>query len=113
MERFKLVLIHRPLFPPKDSLKMGRAMDKYPLERDDLHQLFLKAKVRGVFAGDGHRYDRSEKGDIPYFISGGGETSLTSLKERGGYFHYVWISVHKEKIEGKVVDWGARFKIGL
>jgi len=108
-----LVLIHRPLFPPKDSLKMGRAMDKYPLERDDLHQLFLKAKVKGVFAGDGHRYDRSEKDGILYFISGGGGPPLTSLKERGGYFHYIWISVQKEKIEGEVVDWGARFKIGL
>ena len=77
-----MVLIHRPLFPPKDSLKMGRAMDKYPLERDDLHQLFLKAKVRGVFAGDGHRYDRSEKDGILYLIYGGeGAPSLPLKRE--------------------------------
>ena len=103
-ERFKLVFIHRPLFLPKDSLKTGRAMDKYPLERDDLHQLFLKAKVKGVFAADDHRYDRREQDGIIYLISGGGGAPLTSLKERGGYFHYVWISVQKEKIEGEVVD---------
>ena len=105
-----MVLIHRPLFPPKDSLKMGRAMDKYPLERDDLHQLFLKAKVKGIFAGDGHRYDRSEKDGILYLTYGGGEAPLPSLEKRGGYFHYVWISVQKEKIEGEVVDWGGQIQ---
>jgi len=59
---------------------MGRAMDKYPLERDDLHQLFLKAKVGGVFAGDGHRYDRSEKDGILYLIYGGGGAPSLPLK---------------------------------
>lgn len=85
-------------------------MDKYPLERDDLHQLFLKTKVKGVFAGNDQRYDRSEKDDILYFISGGGGTSLTSLKERGGYPHSVWISVKKEKIEGEVVNLGGQIQ---
>jgi predicted phosphodiesterase len=103
-ETFKLVFIHRPLFPPMDSLKMGRAMDRYSLERDDLHQLFLKTKVKAVFAGDDHRYDRREKDGILYLISGGGGAPLTSFKERGGYFHYVWISVQKGRIEGEVVD---------
>jgi predicted phosphodiesterase len=103
-ETFKLVCIHRPLFLPTDSLKTGRAMDKFPLERDNLHQLFFKAKVKAVFAGDDHRYDRREKDGILYLISGGGGAPLTSFKERGGYFHYVWISVQKEKIEGEVMD---------
>ncbi len=66
--------------------------------------------MKAVFVGDGHRYDRSEKDDILYLISGGGGTSLTPLKERGGYFHYVWISVQKEKIEGEVVDWGGQIQ---
>ena len=103
-EEFKFVFIHRPLFLPVDSLKIGRAMDKYPLERDRLHRLFLKTKVKGVFAGDDHRYDRREKEGILYLISGGGGGPLTALKERGGYFHYVWISALKERIEGEVVD---------
>jgi hypothetical protein len=30
-------------------------------------------------------------------------TSL-SFKERGGYFHYFWISVQREKMEGEVAD---------
>ena len=103
-ETFKLVFIHRPLFLPTDSLKTGRAMDKYPLDRDDLHQLFLKTKVKAVFEADDHRYDRREIDGILYVISGGGGAPLTSFKERGGYFHYVWISVQKGKMEGEVVD---------
>jgi len=103
-EALKFAFLHRPLFLPIDSLKMGRAMDKYPLERDNLHRLFLKSKVKGVFAGDDHRYDRREKEGILYLISGGGGGPLTALRERGGYFHYVWISVLKERIQGEVVD---------
>lgn len=103
-ERFELVFIHRPLFVPWDSLKGGRALDKYPVERDRLHQLFLKKKVKAVFEGDDHRYDRREEDGILYLISGGGGAPLSAVKERGGYFHYVWISVQKEKVEGEVVD---------
>ena len=103
-EKFKFVFIHRPFFPPADSLKSGRSMDKYPLERDNLHQLFLKTKVKAVFAADDHRYDQREKDGILYVISGGGGAPLASFKERGGYFHYVWISVQKGRIEGEVVD---------
>ncbi len=103
-ETFKFVFLHRPLFPPKNSLKTGRALDKYPLERDDLHRLFLKTGVRAVFTGDDHRYDRIKKDGILYLISGGGGAPLTAFKENGGYFHYLWISVQNEKVEGEVVD---------
>jgi hypothetical protein len=109
-EIFKLVFIHRPLFLPIDSLKRGRALDKYPLERDDLHRLFLRGKVKAVFEADDHRYDRREEDGILYLISGGGGAALASVKERGGYFHYVWISVQKGKIEGEAVDLEGRIK---
>ena len=103
-ETFKFVFIHRPLFPPKNSLKLGHALDKYPHERDDLHQLFVKTKVKAVFQADDHRYDRTEKDDILYLISGGGGAPLAAFNVSGGYFHYVWISVQKEKIQGEAVD---------
>jgi len=103
-ETFKLIFIHRPLFLPIDSLKRGRAMDRYPVERDALHRLFLKTKVKAVFEADDHRYDRMGKDHILYVITGGGGAPLASLKERGGFFHYVWISVQNGRIEGEVVD---------
>ena len=101
-EKFKLVFIHRPLFLPLDSLKAGRALDKYPVERDELHRLFLRNKVKAVFEADDHRYDRREEDGILYLISGGGGAPLYTTEKRGGYFHYVWISDEKEKIEGEV-----------
>jgi hypothetical protein len=93
-----------------DSLKKGRAMDRYPVERDALHQLFLKANVKAVFEADDHRYDRMEKDHILYLITGGGGAPLTSFKERGRFFHYVWISVQQERIEGEVVDLEGRIR---
>jgi hypothetical protein len=103
-EKCKLVFLHRPLFPPADSLKLGRAMDKYPLPRDDLHGLFVKTRVKAVFQGDDHRYDRMVKDQILYIITGGGGAPIYAFKDRGGYFHYVWISIQKGRLEGEVVD---------
>jgi hypothetical protein len=100
----KMVFIHRPLFLPEDSLKLGKAMDKHPLARDDLHQLFVKTKVKAVFQGDDHRYDRMAKDQILYIITGGGGAPIYALKDTGGYFHYVWVSIKKGRVEGEVVD---------
>jgi len=102
--RCKIVMIHRPLFLPIDSLKAGRAMDRFPSYRDNLHQLFVKTGVTMVLSGDDHRYDRREKDHVLYIITGGGGSPLAALKERGGYFHYVWVTVYGEGLEGVVLD---------
>jgi predicted phosphodiesterase len=103
-ERFKFVFLHRPLFLSVNSLKTGKAMDRYPLDRDELHRLFLRTGVKVVFAGDDHRYDRIERENILYLITGGGGAPIYAFKDQGGYFHYVWVSVERGKIEGEVVD---------
>ncbi len=110
-EKFKLVFIHRPLFLPVDSMKKGRAMDRYPVDRDALHGLFLKTGVSAVFEGDDHRYDRMEKDHVLYLITGGGGAPLSSFtKARGRFFHYVRVSVQQERIEGEVVDLEGRVR---
>ncbi len=103
-ETSKFVFLHRPLFLPKYSLKTGRGLDKYPPERDDLHQLFVKTGVKAVLAGDDHRYDRTEKDGILYLISGGGGALPGAPRGSGGYFHYIWISVQKGRVEAEAVD---------
>lgn len=100
----KIVMLHRPLFLPIDSFKAGRTMDRFPSHRDNLHRLFTKTGVTMVLAGDDHRYDRREKDRILYIITGGGGSPLAALKGRGGYFHYVWVTVYREGLEGVVVD---------
>jgi hypothetical protein len=103
-ETFKLISLHQPLFLQADSFKLGRAMDRYPSDRDALHQLFLKTKVKTVFAADDHRYDRREEGGILYLITGGGGAPIYALKSRGGYFHFLWISARQGKMAGEVID---------
>jgi len=103
-DRFKLIFLHRPLFLPMESFKLGRGMDKHPFDRDNLHRLFTKTGVKIVFAADDHRYDRREKNQILYVITGGGGAPIYALKDRGGFFHYVWVSVQGGKMEGEVVD---------
>ncbi len=63
-----------------------------------------------LFTGPSFLYDRIEKDGILYLISKGGGTSLTSLKDRGGYSHSVWISVQKEEIEGEGMDLGGQIQ---
>jgi len=109
-ETFKFVFLHRPLFLPVDSLKKGRALDRHPVERDALHQLFLKTNVKAVFEADDHRFSRMEKDHILYVITGGGGAPLASLKERGGFFHYVWVSVRNGRAEGEAVDLEGRVR---
>ncbi len=103
-EIFKLIFIHRPLFLPLGSLKTGRAMDRYPFDRDELHRLFLRAGIKAVFAADDHRYDRMGKDKIVYLITGGGGAPIYAFEDQGGYFHYIWISVQKGRMEGEVID---------
>ncbi len=103
-EAFRLIFLHRPLFVPADSFKKGYAMDKYPADRDNLHRLFMKASVKAVFEADDHRYDRRTKDEISYVITGGGGAPIYTLQERGGYFHYLWMSMEKGKLNGETVD---------
>jgi len=103
-EKFKLTFLHRPLFLPTDSFKLGKVMDKYPFARDNLHGFFKRTKVKAVFAGDDHRYYRMENDQILYIITGGGGAPIYAPKDRGGYFHYVWVSLQKRGLEGEVVD---------
>ena len=109
-ERYKFVFIHRPLFLPKGSLKRGRVMDRYPVDRDHLHRLFLKTGVKAVFEGDDHRYDRMDKDGILYLITGGGGAPLSAFKKKGGFFHYVWVSALQERVDGEAVDLEGRVR---
>lgn len=106
----KMVFMHSPLFVPADSPKVGKVMDKHPLARDGLHQLFVKNKVNVVFQGDDHRYYRMEKDQILYIITGGGGAPLYPPREVGGYFHYVWVTFQEGRLEGEAIDLGGKIQ---
>jgi hypothetical protein len=103
-EPLKMIFIHRPLFLPMGSLKLGKGLDKYPLARDDLHRLFVRTKVKAVFQADDHRYDRMERDHVLYIITGGGGAPIYAFKDSGGFFHYLWLSIQDGRMDGEVVD---------
>jgi predicted phosphodiesterase len=112
-EAFKFVFIHRPLFLPMGSLKTGRAMDKFPLERDHLHRFFLKTGVKAVFEGDDHRYDRMEKDQILYLITGGGGAPLASFREKEVFSIMSGFLFSRRRSKVKWWMWMAGFVIDL
>ena len=100
---YKFVFLHRPVFP--SPIGTGYDLDRYPADRNRLHQLFVKDGVALVMAGHEHLYNRSEKNGIVYVITGGGGAPLhTFLQDYGGFLHYI---VAKKRNEGyffRVVD---------
>jgi 3',5'-cyclic AMP phosphodiesterase CpdA len=98
--KHKFVFLHRPLFPT--IFGTGYCLDRYPAERDRLHQLFVKHDVALVGAGHQHLYDRSRKDGVLYVITGGGGAPLHTFSEDyGGFMHYV---VAKKRNGGYVLS---------
>jgi 3',5'-cyclic AMP phosphodiesterase CpdA len=83
--RYKFVFLHRPLF----SAVPGHGLDNDPVERDKLHDLFVRTGVSAVFSGHDHVYRRSQKDGVTYIIASGGGGPLYFSAANGGFFHYV------------------------
>jgi 3',5'-cyclic AMP phosphodiesterase CpdA len=92
----RIVFLHKPLFP--SAYGRGHGLDRYPGDRDKLHELLRSRKVNMVIAGHEHLYNRSEKDGIIQVITGGGGAPLLAFnEENGGFFHYI---VAKRRNEG-------------
>ncbi|MCX5813654.1 MAG: metallophosphoesterase [Proteobacteria bacterium] len=84
---YKIVFLHKPLFPT--AFGKGYCLDRHMVDRDALHDLFVKSGVNVVFAGHEHLYNRIEKDGIIYVTTGGGGSRLLTFDEEyGGFFHY-------------------------
>ncbi len=89
--KFTFVALHRPLFPVDGHV--GSSLDQYPRERDALHALFVQHGVDAVFAGHEHLYNYQKKDGILYFITGGAGAPLYTTPDRGGFYHYLLVTV--------------------
>ena len=100
--RHKFVFAHKPLYPVDGH--MGKCLDKYPEERDALHQLFTRNRIDTVFTGHEHLFDEHTKNGVRYIITGGGGAFLyPSIYGTGDFYHYIVVSVLGDKVELKVV----------
>jgi len=99
----RIVFLHKPLFPTTFGKRYD--LDRYPEDRDILHDLFVKSNVKLVFSGHEHLYNRSEKDGITYVITGGGGSRLLAFdEEHGGFFHYIVAKRDKEGYIFNVYD---------
>lgn len=86
--QYRFVFLHKPPFPSPFGNRYG--LDRFPEERDILHELFVAYQVNLVFAGHEHLYNRKERDGITYVITGGGGAPLLTFQEEfGGFFHYI------------------------
>jgi 3',5'-cyclic AMP phosphodiesterase CpdA len=82
------LFMHKPLFPqgPHRVTPLTNA--------DDLHDLFLQnPKIRAVFSGHDHLFNRYEKDGLVYITTGGGGGDLYH-GYGGDYHHFVKVSFY-------------------
>lgn len=88
------IFMHHPLYP--QGLHQGQNL----VNAGQLHALFLGyPRIRAVFAGHDHLFNKYVRDGIPYITTGGGGGSLFH-GYGGDYHHFVKVSFFKD--EGRV-----------
>jgi hypothetical protein len=87
------VFLHRPLLSAVDPEFVTGKSFRDKKERDALHALFDRYKVRIVFAGHEHLYSDTVRDGVRYIIAGGGGSPLYRPADEGGLFHYIVVKV--------------------
>lgn len=113
-EKVIFVFGHEPAFPTHSHT--GSSLDRYPIERDALWNIFKEYGVTIYFCGHEHLYNISNHDGVYQIISGGAGAPLRSQPEEGGFYHYVIVDVRNDGIceikvkglDGKIKD---RFEI--
>jgi len=101
----EFVFVHHPLFPDEDvGHHYGGCLDKYPEKRDRLNTLLAKYKVNIVFVGHEHLYSKKMVDGVMHVITGGGGAMLYTTDDKGGFYHFILVTVNGNKVTGKVID---------
>jgi len=87
------IFLHRPLFSKIDPEFLNGKSFKDRAGRDALHSLFVRHKVKAVFAAHEHLFSDAINDGVRYIISGGGGAPLYSPPQDAGFFHYIIVSV--------------------
>jgi len=94
------IFMHQPLYP------QGRHKGEDLSNANELHQLFLKhKKIRAVFSGHDHLFNKYVKDGMIYITTGGGGGAL--YKSYGGnYHHFLKVTFYNDtaRINIKTID---------
>jgi len=100
---FIFVFIHEPLYPVDEHI--GSSLDRYPEERDKLANLLRKYKAI-VFCGHEHLYNKKTINGLTQIITGGAGASLYTSPEKGGFYHYLYLTVKNKELYIAVIKPG-------
>ncbi len=104
-KKHKFVFVHHPLYPDKECGRhYGGCLDKYQKERDRLVELLKTNKVTIVFAGHEHFYLRNMVDGIMQITTGGGGAPLYTDENKGGFHHFILMTVDGDEVRGEVID---------
>jgi calcineurin-like phosphoesterase family protein len=91
------VFMHRPLFS-------WFQWEFNPEDSEILQGLFRSHPVKAVFAGHDHLYHEEERDGVRYVTTGGGGGSLYAEPQRGGFAHYLLVTVDGGEIAYDVIQ---------
>ncbi|MEW6086723.1 MAG: metallophosphoesterase [bacterium] len=88
-----IVFMHIPVFDPRpgENYAMKNKENAWHLE-----EIFVKKKIRYVFASHIHSYAYAERKGVKYYISGGGGAKLESKKD---FYNYLFVKAEGRKLE--------------
>jgi hypothetical protein len=93
--RHLFVFLHRPIIDPRPGFNSGISD---VLQARWLLAVFKRFHVNTVFAGHLPLFNQERRKDVYYVISGGGGAKLAVAPSRGGFHHYVEISVNGDAV---------------
>jgi 3',5'-cyclic AMP phosphodiesterase CpdA len=94
------IFMHQPLYP------QGRHKGEDLSNADELHQLFLKhKKIRTVFSGHDHMFNKYVKDGMIYITTGGGG-GVSYSGYGGNYHHFLKVSFFSDtlRVNFKTID---------
>lgn len=97
----QFVFLHHPLFLWKGASHNGASLDRYPKDRDRLHELFVNKGVDVVFVGHEHTYHRMEKDGVLYVITGGAGAPLYG---RESFNNVIVVRIDGERLAFQAID---------
>lgn len=93
------VVMHRPVF----SWFQG---DFNPDDGEVLQDLFSSHPVRAVFASHDHFYYEETHGGVRYVTAGGAGAPMYAQPQKGGFAHYVLVTLDGENVDYSVIEPG-------
>jgi 3',5'-cyclic AMP phosphodiesterase CpdA len=100
------VSVHTELFPAPEIDPPDGAGHPPLANAEELHRLFLRYPVRAVFSGHEHVFWRRERDGIDYFIAAGGGAPPYAPPDRGGFAHYLVVTLRGRQARYDLVEPG-------